>query len=172
VETERYREILGKELRVTDRQMKEQAIRKLKEFEEQRKNGPTELEAAMRYGAKQTIPYAGCHTLGGSVQARVPTNLSSLTRGVLGLCRKRRASRKYRPTSASAIGEGYNPEWGEDKDRNMTATLNEATLYTKPIPHFPSAYKCDNAHRPVIIADSDPGFFRRTVPSPIAWATK
>jgi hypothetical protein len=54
----------------------------------------------------------------------------------------------------------------------MTATLNEATLYTKPIPHFPSAYKCDNAHRPVIIADSDPGFFRRTVPSPIAWATK
>jgi hypothetical protein len=99
-------------------------------------------------------------------------NLSSLTRGVLGLCRKRRASRKYRPTSASAIGEGYNPEWGEDKDRNMTATLNEATLYTKPIPHFPSAYKCDNAHRPVIIADSDPGFFRRTVPSPIAWATK
>lgn len=133
VETERYREILGKELRVTDRQMKEQAIQKLKEFEEQRKNGPTELEAAMR---------------------------------------KRRASRKYRPTSASAIGEGYNPEWGEDKDRNMTATLNEATLYTKPIPHFPSAYKCDNAHRPVIIADSDPGFFRRTVPSPIAWATK
>ena len=151
METERYREILGKELRVTDRQMKEQAIQKLKEFEEQRKNGPTELEAAMRYVRSQTnhsirhtLDAIHVHTLGGSVQ----------------------------PTSASAIGEGYNPEWGEDKDRNMTATLNEATLYTKPIPHFPSAYKCDNAHRPVIIADSDPGFFRRTVPSPIAWATK
>ena len=32
VETERYREILRKELRVTDRQMKEQAVQKLKEY--------------------------------------------------------------------------------------------------------------------------------------------
>jgi len=128
------------------------------------------------YGAKHTIAYAirwvAYMSCAYGRFSATNLNLSSLTRGVLGLCRKRRASRKYRPTSASAIGEGYNPEWGEDKDRNMTATLNEATLYTKPIPHFPSAYKCDNAHRPVIIADSDPGFFRRTVPSPIAWATK
>ena len=80
METERYREILGKELRVTDRQMKEQAIQKLKEFEEQRKNGPTELETAMRYGAKQTTRWV---PLCSSVQARVPTKLSSLTRGVL-----------------------------------------------------------------------------------------
>jgi hypothetical protein len=63
VETERYREILGKELRVTDRQMKEQAIQKLKEFEEQRKNGPTELEAAMRYVRSQTN-HSIRHTLG------------------------------------------------------------------------------------------------------------
>ena len=64
METERYREILGKELRVTDRQMKEQAIQKLKEFEEQRKNGPTELEAAMRYVRSQTN-HSIRHTLGG-----------------------------------------------------------------------------------------------------------
>ena len=64
METERYREILGKELRVTDRQMKEQAIQKLKEFEEQRKNGATELEAAMRYVRSQTY-HSIRHTLGG-----------------------------------------------------------------------------------------------------------
>ena len=84
METERYREILGKELRVTDRQMKEQAIQKLKEFEEQRKNGPTELEAAMRYVRSQTnhsirhtLGGIHVHTLGGSVQ---PTSAHS--RGV------------------------------------------------------------------------------------------
>ena len=57
-----------------------------------------------------------------------------------------------------------------DKGRNMTATLNESTLYKQPLKGFPSAYHCEQAHRPVIIADSDPGFYRRTVPSPVAWA--
>ena len=134
VETERYREILRKELRVTDRQMKEQAVQKLKEYDEARKNGVSDLEIAMR---------------------------------------KRTASRRYRPTSASAIGEGYSVEWGQDKGLNMTATLNEATLYQKPLPGFPSAYQCPNAHRPVIIADSDPCFFRRTPGvSPVAWSSK
>ena len=53
--------------------------------------------------------------------------------------RKRTASRRYRPTSASAIGEGYRVEWGQDKGLNMTAPLNEATLSQKPLPGFPSA---------------------------------
>ncbi|MDA8539128.1 hypothetical protein N9K47_00120 [bacterium] len=134
IETERYREILRKELKVTDRQMKEQAKNKLAEYQQARKNGPSELEAAMR---------------------------------------KRMANRRYRPTSASAIGEGYRAEWGKDKDLNLTAALNESTLYQKPLPGFPSAYQCPNAHRPVIIADSDPGFFRKTPgPSPTAWASR
>jgi hypothetical protein len=55
---------------------------------------------------------------------------------------------------------------------HYTAQLNESTLYTKPLKNFPSAYVCENAHRPVIIADSDPGFYRRTVPSPIAWMSR
>ena len=92
VETERYREILRKELRVTDRQMKEQAILKLAEIAESRKDGASELETAMR---------------------------------------KRSESRRYRPTSASAIGEGYSPAWGEDKGRNMTATVR---LAPPPLP--------------------------------------
>jgi hypothetical protein len=44
-----------------------------------------------------------------------------MVRGVLR--RKRSESRRYRPTSASAIGEGYSVAWGEDKGRNMTATV-------------------------------------------------
>lgn len=48
VETERYREILKKELRVTDRQMKEQAVLKLAEIAESRKDGASDLEKAMR----------------------------------------------------------------------------------------------------------------------------
>lgn len=79
METERYREILGKELRVTDRQMKEQAIRKLKEFEEQRKNGPTELEAAMRYGAKQTIRWVPYASYAGRFSAGASANQPQLT---------------------------------------------------------------------------------------------
>jgi hypothetical protein len=90
VETERYREILGKELRVTDRQMKEQAIQKLKEFEEQRKNGPTELEAAMRYVRSQTnhsirhtlgaIHVHACAYAGPAVLAVQPTSTSAHSR--------------------------------------------------------------------------------------------
>lgn len=93
METERYREILGKELRVTDRQMKEQAIQKLKEFEEQRKNGPTELEAAMRYVRSQTnhsirhtlgaIHVHACAYAGPAVLAVQPTSTSAHSRGVL-----------------------------------------------------------------------------------------
>ena len=59
---------------------------------------------------------------------------------------------------------------------DLTSTSNDSTLYEKNEKlqknGFPAAYKCENAHRPVIIADSDPGFFRRTVPSPIEWQQK
>ena len=142
VETERYREILRKELRQTDAAMKRQALQKLKEFEDAKKNGVSDLETAMR---------------------------------------RKRNSRRYRPTSASEIGQciesaGTGVSWGFHKGLDLTSTLNDSTLYEKNEKlqknGFPAAYKCENAHRPVIIADSDPGFFRRTVPSPIEWQQK
>ena len=45
---ERYREILRKELKQTDAAMKRQALQKLKEFEDAKKNGVSDLETAMR----------------------------------------------------------------------------------------------------------------------------
>lgn len=73
--------------------------------------------------------------------------------------RARMGNRKYRPTSANAIGQRT----------EIVAELNGQS-YQKPMPGFPTAYDCPQAHRPVIIKDSAPGFFRRSAgPSPIAW---
>ena len=89
--------------------------------------------------------------------------------------------RKNNEALSAEIGQciesaGTGISWGFDKGLDLTSTLNDSTLYEKneklQKQGFPAAYKCENAHRPVIIADSDPGFFRRTVPSPIEWQQK
>ena len=73
--------------------------------------------------------------------------------------RERMSNRRYRPTSADAIGQRH----------QIVAQLN-GDSYQTPMPGFPTAYDCPQAHRPVIIKDSAPGFFRRSAgPSPISW---
>lgn len=73
--------------------------------------------------------------------------------------RKRVSSRKYRPTSASAIGVNLH-----------RAPLLNPQSYGKPMPGFPTAYDCKHAHRPVLVSDGAPGFYRKTAgPSPVMW---
>lgn len=103
----------------TDAAMKRYAAAKLREMEQNKKNGMSDLERRMR---------------------------------------ARLANRKYRPTSADSIGQGL----------HVTAALNRQS-YQPPMDGFPTAYDCPQAHRPVIISDSAPGFFRRTTPSPVSW---
>lgn len=73
--------------------------------------------------------------------------------------RLRVSSRKYRPTSASAIGINL----------DRAALLNPQS-YGKPMEGFPTSYECKHAHRPVLISDGAPGFYRKSAgPSPVMW---
>ena len=50
------------------------------------------------------------------------------------------------------------------------AALLNPQSYGKPIQGWPTSYECKHAHRPVLISDGAPGFYRKTAgPSPVMW---